>query len=115
MKHEYVAGKIIAMVGAGRAHNLIAGNFYRALRDHLRGTACQAFMSDMKVRIGEVFYYPDVMVDCESPVQSRDAYLSENPVLIIEVLSPSTEIRDTLEKRFTYQLLASLKEYLLVA
>lgn len=86
VKHEYVAGYIYAMSDASNAHNIISGNVYMALRQHLRGTPCRAFMADVKARIeaADRFYYPDVMVSCE---QGGDSYYRTEPVLIIEVLS----------------------------
>ena len=113
VRHELVAGQVYAMVGASSNHNLIAGNIFSALHAHLRGKPCQAFMSDMKVRVANDFYYPDVMVSCD-PADRHD-YYREKPVLVIEVLSPATEGRDSLEKRIAYQSLPSLQEYVLVA
>lgn len=113
VRHEYVAGYVFAMVGASATHNLIVGNLQAALHGHLRGKACQVFTSDMKVRLADAFYYPDVMVACEP--SDRHNYYRERPTLIIEVVSPSTEARDSLEKRLAYQSLDSLNEYVLVA
>jgi Uma2 family endonuclease len=113
IRHEYVAGHVYAMVGASEPHNLIAGNLFVALHTHLRGSDCRVFMSDMKVRVGEAFYYPDVMVTCDKA--DDHVYYKIRPVLIVEVASPTTEPRDSLEKCAAYQSLPSLKEYLLVA
>lgn len=113
VRHEYVAGRVYAMVGASAAHNLIVGNFHAALHSHLRGKPCQVFTSDMKVHLADAFYYPDVMVGCDP--SDRNDYYRERPIIIIEVMSPSTEARDALEKRVAYQSLESLREYLLVA
>jgi Uma2 family endonuclease len=66
VKHEYVDGAVYAMAGASRRHNLIAGNTFLALGNHLRGKPCVPFNSDMKVRLpaewADAFYYPDVSV-----------------------------------------------------
>lgn len=113
IKHEYVDGHIYAMVGSSSAHNLIAGNLLTLLKNHLRGKPCQAFISDMKARINNIFYYPDVMVACDP--QDRHDYYREHPILIIEVLSPSTTQRDSHDKRNVYQSIASLREYVLVS
>jgi Uma2 family endonuclease len=67
----------------------------------------------MKVRIGDIFYYPDVLVTCSKT--DADPHFSTEPRLIIEVLSPSTEAADRLDKRLAYQSLSSLSEYVLVS
>ncbi len=113
IRHELVDGYLVAMVGTTQRHNLIAGNLFGALRLHLRGSPCRVFVSDLKVRVGDNFYYPDLVVSCQ-PGELSDRIVSE-PVLVVEVLSETTEARDRHEKRIAYQRLISLKEYLLVA
>ncbi len=117
VKHEYDNGYIVAMVGASRNHNLIALTLASAIKQHTKGTPCRTYISDMKVRIqtqsNDLFYYPDVMVSCDEKPSSE--YYEEKPVLIIEVLSPSTETRDKLEKLTAYSSISSLVEYLTVA
>jgi len=113
VRHEYINGVIYAMVGASARHNLIAGSLFANLRSHLKGSQCWVFQSDMKVRSGEVFYYPDVMVSC-GKLSPEDRFVAE-PKLIIEVLSPSTESKDRLEKLVMYKDIPSLKEYVLVS
>lgn len=113
IKHEYVQGYIYPMVGASNFHNLIALALAALLRTHLRGTDCRVFLSDMKVRIDDVFYYPDIFVACQN--QKTLAYFETDPKLIVEVLSPSTEARDRFEKRLAYQRIDSLQEYVLIA
>jgi Uma2 family endonuclease len=111
-RHEYVNGMVYDMVGASKTHNLIAVNLVSMLRNHLRGTACRAFMSDMKVRVGDAFYYPDVVVTCD--IEREPEYYCEQPLLVVEVLSSATRQRDELDKRVAYQTLKSLSEYVLV-
>lgn len=113
VKHEYVAGQVYAMVGASRSHNLVGGNLFSALHVHLKGTPCQVFIADMKVRTADAFYYPDVVVGCDK--RETQAYYCEYPLLIVEVASPSTQLRDELDKRAAYQALPSLEEYVLAA
>lgn len=113
VKHEFVDGYVLAMVGASQRHNLIAGSLFSLLRAHLRGTPCRVFMSDLKVRVKDNFYYPDLVVSCE--ITDTAELIVPNPRLILEILSPSTEARDRFEKRLAYQCLASLHEYVLVA
>jgi Uma2 family endonuclease len=116
VKHEYVNGEVFSMAGASEEHIELAGNLYIALRSHLRGSACKAFISEMKVRLRiglkDLFYYPDVFVACDP--SDTDRYFKRLPKLIIEVLSPSTERTDRLEKLEHYTTLPSLEEYVLV-
>ena len=115
IRHEYLAGQVFAMAGAGRTHNLIAGNTFAQLRAAIRGTPCQAFMADMKVRVdaNDAFYYPDVVVTCQA--SDSDEYFLNAPCLIVEVLSPTTEAIDRREKLIAYRTLPSLRYYLLVS
>lgn len=114
VKHEYVAGRMYAMTGISDVHNLIAGNIYSLLRNHLKGTPCQVFMADVKAKLAEAdaFYYPDVMVSCETPLHP---YYRQQPKLIVEVLSPTTARHDRGKKRINYQTLESLQDYILVS
>lgn len=114
-KHEYVAGRVYAMVGTSKTHNRIALNITTALDRHLRGGPCQVFMADLKVHVeaAEAFYYPDVVVSCDPT--DNDPYLISRPCLIIEVSSPSTERIDQGEKLYNYRRLDSLQEYVLVS
>jgi Uma2 family endonuclease len=116
-KHEYLAGVVHAMSGSTAGHDIVAGNIYAELRAALRGKPCMAFTSNMKVhiRFGETsfFYYPDVSVDCSRTSNLRSAYVEE-PTVIFEVLSPSTERIDKSEKFSNYSRLPSLRVYALV-
>ncbi len=112
-RHEYVHGVVYAMVGGTARHNMITSAISSALREHLRGKPCTVFMSDMKVQVGDVFYYPDVMAVC-TPVDPNSLYQTQ-PVLLVEVLSASTESKDRLEKLVAYQSIPSVIEYVLVA
>jgi len=114
-KHEYLAGEVFAMTGARRAHVAVAGNLFAALRAHVRGGACRAYISDMKLRIeaADASFYPDVMVSCDPRDHAAERYL-EHPTLIAEVLSDTTAAFDRGEKFAAYRRLASLREYLMV-
>lgn len=112
VRHELVAGQLHEMVGGSQVHNLIAMAFAAGLYAALQAP-WRVYMSDMKVRVQDDFYYPDLMVSAE-PLTARNYYLVE-PTVIVEVLSPTTEARDRLEKRLGYQRLASLREYVLVS
>jgi Uma2 family endonuclease len=114
VRREYVDGHVFAMTGATDAHNLICGNVFALMHGYLRGTECRAYYNDMKVRIQSTtsFYYPDIMVSCE-PFEAKNVFKS-SPVLLLEVLSPSTKHIDRREKLVAYQKIASLREYVIV-
>ena len=115
-RHEYLAGAVYAMSGTTAAHGRIIQNIMRELGQQLRGRRCEAFTSEIKVRIPvgreSFFYYPDVVVDCGQPPD--ESLFAEEPRIIFEVLSPSTERTDRYEKRLNYQKLATLDVYVLV-
>jgi len=113
VKHEYVGGEIHAMVGASRRHNRIALNIVRKLADAAEGGPCRVYISDMKLQVEEVFYYPDVMVACGEPPENE--YLEDQPCLVVEITSPGTETIDRREKLATYQGISSLQAYVIVA
>lgn len=114
IRHEYVAGHVFAMTGSTDAHNLICGNIFTEIHVHLRGGPCRAYMNDMKARIQSrnSYYYPDIMVSCEA-FESKSVF-KDQPVLLIEILSPSTKQIDLREKLVAYQSIPSLKEYVVV-
>jgi Uma2 family endonuclease len=113
VRHEYVSGATYAMVAGTARHNQIALTISSALRSHLNDKPCTVFMSDMKVRVENVFYYPDVMVVC-SPINPNSLFQTA-PVLLVEVLSKSTESKHRLEKLVAYQSIPTVKEYALVS
>ncbi len=117
-KSEYLRGQVIAMAGATRSHNLIAGNFYREVSRQLRGRPCESYISDMRVKVGRtgLYTYPDVVAVC-GEIQFEDIHNDTllNPTVIVEVLSATTEAYDRGEKFALYRRLESLQEYLLVA
>lgn len=119
IRHEYIAGEIFAMTGASIRHNVIAGNLFAELRTHLKGTPCRALIEGVKLRLRkeQSYFYPDVMVTCEDRLQALDSQqqIVEAPVVVIEILSPTTEATDRREKLRAYRTLPSLKEYLLVS
>ena len=117
IRHEYIDGQLYAMTGASDRHGLITGNILAALRPLIRGTPCQLFANDMKVRLNisrqDIFYYPDLLLSCDPT--DRETYYRSRPCLLVEVLSDSTARIDSREKLFAYQTIPSLKEYLLVS
>ena len=117
-RSEYLGGRIVAMSGASRAHNLIVFNLGGHLHAHLRGQGCEGYVADMKVRLaGSLRYvYPDLVVVCGEPeFQDEKEDVVANPLLVIEVLSDSTEAFDRGEKWNGYRRIPSLAEYVLIA
>lgn len=116
VKHEYIDGQIFAMAGASDAHVTIAGNLFALLRNHLRGSGCRVYISDMKTRFEELnrFYYPDILVTCDERDRETPNF-KRFPALIVEVLSESTEAFDRGDKFTDYQTLDSLQEYVLIS
>jgi Uma2 family endonuclease len=113
IRHEYFHGDVFAMAGASDNHNRIARNFVNILSNHLKDSPCEPFFNDIKIRVTpNVYYYPDILVTCETTPEN--AYFRNNPVLIIEVISKSTERIDRREKVFLYQQIESLIEYVVV-
>jgi Uma2 family endonuclease len=115
-KHEYLGGTIHAMAGASRTHNHIAANCLASLHSQLRGQPCFPVGSDTKIRIRYPdhtrFYYPDAGIVCEA--NPGDSHFEDRPVLIVEVLSPSTRRHDLQEKRDAYLTIPSLQAYLMI-
>jgi len=115
-RHEYINGQVYSTVGVSRTHARITGNLFAVLHRALRGSGCEAFATDLKVRIQtateERFYYPDIQVTCAKEAAS---HYNRSPCLIVEVLSPHTERIDRTEKLAAYKLINSLQEYLLVS
>jgi Uma2 family endonuclease len=117
-KSEYFDGVVYAMTGARINHIRIVTNLTTELATQLRGRRCDVLSNEMKVRLQDSrkFFYPDVTVVCgelQFHDERRDILL--NPLLVIEVLSKSTEAFDRGAKFQAYQTLDSLKEYVLVA
>jgi len=114
-KHEFLAGEVFAMGGARREQVLVSGNIYSAVKQRIRGTPCQAYIADMKLRVDamDAFFYPDVMVSCHPDDRRAEQFLS-HPRLVIEVLSESTAAFDRGGKFAAYRSLESLQEYVIV-
>ena len=114
-RSEFVNGDVFMMAGASRKHNTLSTNLVIELGTQFKNRDCQVYSSDMRVNLEENYVYPDVMVACE-PQQFDDESLDNllNPVLIVEVLSKSTESYDRGDKFLMYRRLPSLLHYVLV-
>lgn len=117
-RSEYAGGEVYAMAGANERHNTISGDFYARINIHLP-ERCRVWQSDMKV-VGKTLdeqpfsYYPDIMAACDDDEDGSDYYRT-NPILIVEVLSKSTQRTDLNEKLDSYKQIDSLLEYVVVS
>ena len=117
-KSEYFDGEMFAMAGASREHNQISSNIVRLLGNDLLEKPCSVFSSDMKVKIAETgkYTYPDIVVVCgDEQYEDENSDVLLNPLVIIEILSDSTEAYDRGDKFLHYQLIDSFSEYLLIS
>jgi Uma2 family endonuclease len=118
VRHEYLRGEVFAMAGGTPQHGALALAFGAELRAALRDRPCVVYNSDVRVRIPEtdLTTYPDLSVVCgglEVDATDRNAIL--NPLVVVEVLSPTTEVYDRGAKARHYRRITSLREYVLVA
>jgi Uma2 family endonuclease len=113
-KYEYVAGDIRMMTGGSPAHGQIAANITFLLVAALRSEECNVYSSDVALQLGENhLYYPDVSVSCDPADWTRKKSL-EAPSVVVEVLSPSTEMIDKTEKLGIYRRYPTIQEILFV-
>ncbi|MYI93517.1 Uma2 family endonuclease, partial [Candidatus Poribacteria bacterium] len=113
-----IKGKVFSMSAANHAHNLITVEIATELNIQLRDRGNEVYASTMRVRTSRTgaYFYPDVAVVCDKPRFEDNVFDTLlNPILVVEVLSPSTEVYDKGEKFAHYQELASLREYVLVS
>lgn len=119
IKHEYARGRVYAMVGASVKHNIINNNVSTIFNNQLFDTACIVMSSDVRLKVAsdDVSYrYPDTVVVCDDVQLSDDTVQTvTNPTVIVEVLSPSTALKDYNEKLAEYTQLDSLRHYLLIS
>lgn len=113
-RHEFYRGEVFAMVGARRVHGVVVGNLCAALKARLQGRIGQVFAHSMQVRVADdAVFYPDVFVTCDAR-DLRTEMVFEHPMLIVEVLSASTQAFDRGAKFAAYRGLTSLREYVLI-
>jgi Uma2 family endonuclease len=117
-KSEYLNGQVFAMSGGSPQHALITKNLMVALDRQIWRKGCQVYGSDMRVRVEStsLYTYPDASVVCgKAQFDAEDLDVLLNPVLIAEVLSPTTERYDRVGKFSMYSSITSLREYVLVS
>ena len=114
-RHEYIDGEVFAMAGAEDRHVTVSMNLAFALRQHLSGSPCKTYMSDMRLQVAAAnsYFYPDVLVTCSATDRASPTIKSE-PKLIAEILSPSTAAFDRGLKFSHYRHIHTLEEYLLI-
>lgn len=114
--HELLQGEIVAMAPETAGHARAKFKACRALADAIEraGLPCEAFVDSLGVEVdGQSVYLPDVVVNCGETVAS-DSLIAPSPVIIVEVLSPSTRNIDKSIKLPDYFPLSSLAHYLIV-
>ncbi len=118
-RYEYFDGEVFAMAGGSPSHARVSGNAYSALQTKLRGGRCEAFNSEMRIKVPAAlpYRYPDASVVCGEPIfeELDGQQMLVNPTLIVEVLSPSTIAYDLGDKFTAYQSIKTFQEYLLIS
>ena len=117
-RHEYADGEIFAMAGGTREHSLTATNLVDELRAALRGRRCEVHGSDLRIKVPSAghYVYSDGVVVCGQPLfedEARDTLL--NPLVVIEVLSDSSEAYDRSDKFAQYQSIPSIRDHVLAS
>ena len=117
-RFELIGGQIVAMAGASWTHNNLSGEIVTAMNIGLRGSGCRATPADLRVHVeatGDNFY-PDVVVACQDAEFHQSLpHTLLTPIIVVEILSPSTEKKDRESKLAAYKRIASLQHYLLVS
>lgn len=116
-KNEYRDGEIIPMADGTTNHNEIAGNFYANFKFKMRGKNYKIYMGDVKLWIQRyrIYTYPDVMVIQGEPIyEGTGTTKVTNPLMIVEVMSSSTETHDRTNKFRFYRSIPTLQEYIII-
>ena len=118
-RYEYFDGEIFSMAGGSPEHARISGNIFVTLHEKLRGSNCEAFNSEIRLKVPAAlpYRYPDTLVVCGEPIYEvlQGVKLLQNPLLLIEVLSETTEGYDPGKKFTEYKSIPSFREYLAVS
>lgn len=110
-RYEFQNGSVIPVAGAEPEHNQIKDNISRELGNRLLERGCFVMTSDQRVRVSFGYVYPDVVVACEPTYEDTRPRTLQNPELIVEVMSDSSQTRDHSDKLAAYTDLDSLQEY----
>ena len=123
-KHEYLKGVVYAiqgepargMAGRSQTHSRLIRNATLALHGRLQGTPCEVLFSEMRLRVraAEAMFYPDVLVHCTPTEDPAHTVELTEARLVLEVLSPSTQVFDKGDKLKAYRLLPGLQHIVLL-
>ena len=115
IRHEYFDGEVYAMSGTTFNHNDIVDNIRSALKRFFRPQGCRAFAESVKLKVSDICYlYPDVVVTCAAKDISG-THIVEHPIVLVEVISRTSNVRDRGFKLKQYKTIPSLQYYLLVS
>ncbi|AXE20336.1 hypothetical protein DR864_22615 [Runella rosea] len=115
-RHEFIYNTLIEMAGATLEHNRIVKNLFLLVGNYLRSSKSEVLGSDMRVFNPQngSYFYPDIVIsDGEAKTIENDNLI--NPILVIEVASPSTAVFDKTDKFIAYRSIETLKEYVLIS
>lgn len=115
VRYEYFDGEVTMMAGGSLKHADISNNIVGLLKTRLRGSSCRAYNSDVLVQVSERWYvFPDASVTCSAEDRDEDTVM-KFPRVMVEVLSPSTELKDRVKKLRLYKQCPTIQEYMLVS
>jgi Uma2 family endonuclease len=112
-RHELIDGEVFAMTGGSTAHGAVGLTLLTLLKAHLKDSRCRVFWPDVKVKVGEDAFYPDIKVSCVAADLANVQYIAF-PIVIVEILSPTTEDYDRGRKFDAYRRIPELREYVLI-
>jgi Uma2 family endonuclease len=115
-RYEYWEGELIEMAGTTIRHNIITGNLYNSLRANAKKNECKVFFIDVNVSLKQdhIYVLPDIVYTCNEEDKNSPRII-KNPVILMEVISESTELHDRKRKWNEYRRLKSLRYYLMVS
>jgi Uma2 family endonuclease len=114
-RYEYLDGELRMLAGGSADHSTITTNLTSMLHGLLKGGPCKVYNVDMKLQLSESRYvYPDITITCDSRDQEPEDNRTHYPSVVVEVLSPGTEMVDRGKKLLYYQAHTSIKNYIMI-
>ena len=116
IKHEFIDGEVYAMSGGTGKHSRVAANAISVIHGQLQNSICFVYTSDMRVKINDSRYvYPDLSAVCgKEQFEDESETTLLNPILVVEVTSPSSIEYDRVAKRDFYREVPSIQAYLII-